>query len=117
MNMKKILVLLLTITMLTSAFSPALSVFANTGNGGTEDTTIKYVSLGDSMSNGLGFDQGYDKTPHKDNQGNLFHEGSNGYLEVAPDAYPAQFAAWLAGYEGTIPATQMRLVTGENAQH
>ena len=88
MNMKKILVLLLTLTMLTSAFSPALSVFANTGDDQTSDKPIKYVSIGDSMSNGLGFwDNGYDATKH------------NGYLEVVPDAYPAQFAAWLAGMD------------------
>ena len=95
MNMKKILVLLLTLTMLTGAFAPAIGVFAATE---TSNETIKYVSLGDSMSNGLGFDKGYDKTdnPNTDNDGN------NGYLEVAPDAYPAQFAAWLAGYEGEI---------------
>ena len=92
MNMKKILVLLLTLTMLTSAFAPTLGVFAEELKAGASETkekeTIKYVSLGDSMSNGLGLD-GYDSTEH------------NGYLEVAPEAYPAQFAAWLAGEQAS----------------
>ena len=39
--------------------------------------TVRYVSLGDSMTNGLGL-PGYK---------------NGGYLEVAPDAYPAQVAA------------------------
>ena len=86
MNMKRTLVLLMTLVMLVSAFSPVLNVFAeelhNHGDSTDTKTELNYVSLGDSMTNGIGMD-GYDSTGH------------NGYLEVAPDSYPAQFADWL----------------------
>ena len=59
-----------------------------------QEKTTYYVSLGDSMTNGLGMLSGYDT------------HNSNGYMEVAYDAYPAQFSAWLAGYEGQISAGQ-----------
>ena len=59
-----------------------------------QQKTIHYVSLGDSMTNGFGMLSGYDE--HK----------TNGYLEVASDAYPAQFSAWMAGYGGPISAGQ-----------
>ena len=104
MNMKKILVLLLTLTMLTGAFAPTLGVFAEELKAGASETqekeTIYYVSLGDSMSNGLGL-SGYDETVHE----GTTNKGTNGFLEVAPDAYPAQFAAWLAGYTDEITAS------------
>ena len=90
MNMKRTLVLFLSLVMLLSAFGPTLNVFAealhNHAEGDTK-TTIDYVSLGDSMTNGIGMD-GYDSTGH------------NGYLEIAPDSYPAQFAEWLKGETG-----------------
>ena len=90
MNMKRTLVLFLSLVMLLSAFGPTLNVFAealhNHAEGDTK-TTIDYVSLGDSMTNGIGMN-GYDSTGH------------NGYLEIAPDSYPAQFADWLKGETG-----------------
>ena len=91
MNMKRTLVLFLTLVMLLSAFGPTLNVFAealhNHAEGDDTKTTINYVSLGDSMTNGIGMD-GYDSTGH------------NGYLEIAPDSYPAQFTEWLKGETG-----------------
>ena len=88
MNTKRILVLLMTFVMLVSTFAPTLSVFAEElHNHETEKETLEYVSLGDSMTNGIGLD-GYDST------------GSNGYLEVAPDSYPAQFTEWLKEFTG-----------------
>ena len=58
----------------------------------TENREINYVSLGDSMTNGYGL-SGYDVC---------------GYLEVAKDAYPAKFSAWLAGFDGAIADGQTR---------
>ena len=103
MNMKKILVLVLTLTILMSTFAPALNVFANEVQKEEESTSkepIKYVSMGESMTNGFGLD-GYDTTDNP----NSTNDGNHGYLEVAPEGYPAQFAAWLAGYTGEIPVS------------
>ena len=93
--MKRVFVLILVFSMLLATFSPALGVVAENlqssdqsvqGTGGT----INYVSLGDSMTNGMGM-PGYK---------------NGGYLEVAPASYPAQFAAFLAGYTGAIAEGQ-----------
>ena len=94
MNFKRILVLVMTFAMLLSTFAPTLGVFAEelqnqtkgTNTPGNKDT-LEYVSIGDSMTNGIGMD-GYDAT------------GKNGYLEEAPDAYPSQFAGWLESFTG-----------------
>ena len=90
MNMKRILVLVMTFAMLVTTFAPTLGVFADyvAGNGDNgKDGTLDYVSIGDSMTNGIGM-PGYDAT------------GKNGYLEEAPDAYPSQFAGWLESFTG-----------------
>ena len=90
MNFKKILVLVMTFAMLLGTFAPTLGVFADyvAGNGDNgADGTLDYVSIGDSMTNGIGMD-GYDAT------------GKNGYLEEAKDAYPSQFAGWLESFTG-----------------
>ena len=111
MNMKRILVLVMTLVMLVSAFAPTLSVFAEELHNHTEaqeKTEINYVSLGDSMTNGIGM-QGYDKEGMDTTE-----RGSNGFLEVAPDAYPSKFAAMLAGYTGTVELGQTRY-EGTNA--
>ena len=94
MNFKRILVLVMTFAMLLSTFAPTLGVFAEelqnqtkgTNTPGNKDT-LEYVSIGDSMTNGIGM-EGYDAT------------GKNGYLEEAPDAYPSQFAGWLESFTG-----------------
>ena len=64
-----------------------ISAFATEG-----DDTIKYVSLGDSMTNGYGLD-GYDD-PYK----------VNGFLDEVSGSYPAQFANWLVanGYADEV---------------
>ena len=110
MNMKRILVLVMTFAMLLSTFAPTIGVFAEELHDHAheleDDGVIDYVSLGDSMSNGIGFEEenGYDKTDNPDSN----NDGRNGYLEVASGAYPAQFAAWLAGYAGTIVGGQTK---------
>ena len=50
MNTKRILVLVLTLVMLVSAFMPTLSVFAAAGHDHDDESkeTLNYVSLGDS---------------------------------------------------------------------
>ena len=106
MSLKKILVLVMTFAMLISAFAPTLAVFAEETQRKSEENAkpeLNYVSLGDSMSNGMGM-EGYDV--NKDN--------TIGYLEVAPDAYPSKFAAWLAGFEGDVSVGQTEY-NGENA--
>ena len=60
MNLKRILVLVMTFAMLVTTFVPALTVFAEElDEGHTHETETKhYVSIGDSMTNGYGF-EGY----------------------------------------------------------
>lgn len=58
---------------------------------------LKYVSLGDSMSNGYGLD-GYD--------------GNTGVEDYGDDSYANQFAEWLAGeggYASTVDHTQLAM--------
>ena len=91
MNFKRILVLVMALVMLVSACAPAIHAtagaigYSESENGGE----IDYVSLGDSMTNGLGL-EGYD------------HLGNEGYLELAEGSYPDLFAGWLAGGDFTV---------------
>ena len=110
MNFKRILVLVMTFAMLLSTFAPTLGVFAEelqnqtkgTNTPGNKDT-LEYVSIGDSMTNGIGM-PGYDETVHVGST----NKGSNGYLEAAPDAYPAQFTEWLKSFTGkNVNLTQL----------
>ncbi|MBR5134171.1 MAG: hypothetical protein IKV35_01085 [Clostridia bacterium] len=57
--------------------------------------TLKYVSLGDSMTNGYG----------------LTNYDNNGYLTYGEEAYPNQFADWLvsAGYADEVEHTQLAM--------
>ena len=80
--------MLLATCLLLSVCSNGIAVFAQ------QQKTTYYVSLGDSMTNGLGMLSGYDA------------HGSTGYMEIASDAYPAQFSAWMAGYDGPISPGQ-----------
>ena len=86
--MMKALSSLIAAVMLLSVMVPAVSAIAEVHT--DTQTVLNYVSLGDSMTNGLGL-AGYDDT---------------GYLEVAPEAYPARFAQWLAGGTGEIAEGQ-----------
>ena len=82
--MKKVIILMLIMSMTMSILAYPISAEAIIDHE-TEKATLEYVSIGDSMTNGIGM-VGYDAT------------GKNGYLEVAPDAYPAQFAEWIKEY-------------------
>ena len=80
----------MTLVMIVSACAPTLSVFATAAHDHNETeakTELNYVSLGDSMSNGIGLEDGYDATMN------------NGYTEVSVSSYPSQFASWLAGVD------------------
>jgi len=62
------------------------------------EDTLKYVSLGDSMTNGYCL-EGYDV------YGDVY-----GYLTVVPEAYPAKFSAWLEEYTGkNVELTQLAI--------
>ena len=77
------------------AFSMAIPAFATPSS---EDETIVYVSIGDSMTNGYGL-EGY--------------SGESGVVNYANDSYANRFAAWLAGYDGEIEDDQV-VFTGTN---
>ncbi len=99
MNFKRILVLVMTFAMLLSTFAPTLGVFAENINNGTkeiESNEKHYVSIGDSMANGYGFDgyqQGNDGVNIINNQDKFYGAG----------AYPLQFEEYLKkqGYDVT----------------
>ena len=103
MNFKRILVLVMIFAMLMSTFSPALGVFADYVNEGAhshsqsgESKDKHYVSIGDSMANGYGFDgyqQGNDGVNIINNQDKFYGAG----------AYPLQFEKYLKeqGYDVT----------------
>ena len=99
MNFKRILVLVMTFAMLLSTFAPTLGVFAENINNGAkeiESNEKHYVSIGDSMANGYGFDgyqQGNDGVNIINNQGKFYGAG----------AYPLQFEKHLKeqGYDVT----------------
>ena len=96
MNFKRILVLVMTFAMLLSTFAPTLGVFAeniNNGAKGIESNEKHYVSIGDSMANGYGFDgyqQGNDGVNIIDNQDKFYGAG----------AYPLQFEKYLNKEQG-----------------
>ena len=90
MNFKRILVLVLTFAMLLSTFAPTLGVFAENLNNDAhehESNEKHYVSIGDSMANGYGFD-GYE-------QGEYGHDFYNGVGTYGAGAYPLQFEEYL----------------------
>ena len=116
MNMKRILVLVLTFTMLLSTFAPTLGVFAkyiDEYEHEHENGVIDYVSIGDSMTNGIGLMGGYDETDNPDTS----NDGNNGFLEVDFNSYPAQFAAWLAGFNEEIGKDQDVYVGDKGTVH
>ena len=93
---RNLIAMLLAVCMIAGMLP--VSVFASEGE------SVKYVSLGDSMTNGYGMD-GYEYLYHVGDSDmiecsnlecSLEHEvfhWANGYLQVAPDSYPAMIAA------------------------
>lgn len=105
MNFKKIIVLVMTFAMLISAFAPTLGVFAeeiNGAQGGDSSEKLNYVSIGDSMTNGYGF-EGYE-------QGSGFSydfldtEKNGGY---GNGTYPLQFEEYLEGKGYDVTHTKL----------
>ena len=95
MNFKRILVLVMTFAVLIGTFAPTLGVFAEEINEGTniqEKPDKNYVSIGDSMTNGYGFEgynQGENMTLENFIAGNgVYGEGS----------YALQFEKYLSQF-------------------
>ena len=90
MNFKRVLVLVVVFAMLTSTFAPALGIFATEINNNTNESTSEnkhYVSIGDSMTNGYGF-EGY-------LQGETGHDFLNGVGTYGEGSYALQFESYL----------------------
>ena len=84
---RSVTALVLAVCML---FGSTGTAFATGADGEGSEATKSYVSLGDSMTNGYGLN-GYEYT-YTDGAGESFNVNVNGYLQVAPEAYPAQVA-------------------------
>ena len=86
------LISLLLVFCLVLSFVPTLALTARAEEITETETPIVYVSIGDSMTNGYCLD-GY--------------EGNSGAVNYGMDSYANKFAAWLAGYTGTIKNDQV----------
>lgn len=80
-------VAMLLVLCMVAGFVPSVAFAAE-----EEEKPLVYVSIGDSMTNGYGL-PGYD--------------GESGIMNYGNNVYANQFAAWLAGYEGTIKDNQV----------
>ena len=76
----KALSILLVLTMLMAVCAPAISVAAISGIGDPDDNKLNYVSIGDSMTNGYGFD-GYNQGNKDDLNGDGIYEGEYNFYE------------------------------------
>ena len=103
MNFKRILVLIMTFAMIIGACAPAIQAFD-----GVIDTEhnhesslghLNYVSIGDSMSNGYGFD-GYA-------QGTDAHDFLNGVGTYGAGAYPTQIENYFKGLGYDVDHTKL----------
>jgi|GEM_PF-4610275 len=94
------LALAMTVTMTGDVFAVN---YKTDGTLVTKDENVKYVSLGESMTNGYGLD-GY-----RYNLNDIVDD-VNGYLQVCEDAYPYLFAKWLEEYTGkTVDFQQLAI--------
>ena len=84
----KALSLMLVLMMLMSVCAPTIGAAVST----TEDSHINYVSIGDSMTNGYGFEGYYQGNKTTDQYDFMTGEGVYG-----ADAYPLQFEKYLEG--------------------
>ena len=103
MKIKKILVLVMTFAMLLSAFAPTLGVFAEAGHDHDENGangTLNYVSIGDSMTNGYGF-EGYEQGQTNSDNHMSFDRFVAGEGVYGEGSYALQFADYLQslGYD------------------
>lgn len=103
MNFKRILVLIMTFAMVIGACAPAIQAFD-----GVIDTEhdhesclgqLNYVSIGDSMANGYGFD-GYA-------QGNDDHDFLNGVGTYGAGAYPTQIEEYFSSLGYHVDHTKL----------
>ena len=99
MNFKKILVLVMTFAMLLSTFAPTLGVFAGNYEGTTTNEKLNYVSIGDSMTNGYGF-EGY-------LQGKDAHNFLNGDGTYGAGSYALQLEEYFKGLGYDVNHTKL----------
>ena len=103
MNMKRILVFIMTLAMIVSACAPAIHAFDGVIDGEHNHESSKgnlnYVSIGDSMTNGYGFD-GYA-------QGTDDHDFANGVGTYGNGSYALQFENYLKGLGYDVDHTKL----------
>ena len=109
MKIKKILVLVMTFAMLLSAFAPTLGVFAEAGHAHDENDakgTLNYVSIGDSMTNGYGF-EGYEQGKTNSNNHMSLDRFIAGDGVYGDGSYALQFADYLQGLGYDVNHTKL----------
>ena len=94
----KALSLMLVLMMLMSVCAPTIGAAVSTA----EDSHINYVSIGDSMTNGYGFEGYYQGNKTTDQYDFMTGEGVYG-----ADAYPMQFEKYLEGKGYTVNHTKL----------
>ena len=103
MNFKRILVLIMTFAMIIGACAPAIQAFDGVidteHNHESSKGHMNYVSIGDSMSNGYGFD-GYA-------QGTDAHDFLNGVGTYGAGAYPTQLENYFKGLGYDVDHTKL----------
>ena len=109
MKIKKILVLVMTFAMLLSAFAPTLGVFAEAGHAHDENDakgTLNYVSIGDSMTNGYGF-EGYEQGKTNSNNHMSLDRFIAGDGVYGDGSYALQLADYLQGLGYDVNHTKL----------
>ena len=103
MNFKRILVLIMTFAMVIGACAPAIQAFDGVIDGEHNHESslgqLNYVSIGDSMANGYGF-EGYA-------QGTDAHDFLNGVGTYGAGAYPLQIEDYFAGLGYDVNHTKL----------
>ena len=118
MNFKRIMLLVLVLTMIVSACAPAIQAFDgvlgshehNHAESNTKKEEINYVSLGDSVANGVGL---------KDYVQNHPDFAFQDWASLPQDSFPAKFAAWLSGDDDGYNSVESNKFTykGESTVH
>ena len=106
MNMKRILVLVMTFAMLLGAFAPALGVFAGNHKETTTNEKLNYVSIGDSMANGYGF-EGYEQGKTVEGDYMTYDKFIAGDGVYGEGSYALQFADYLTGLGYDVNHTKL----------
>ena len=113
--LKRATSLLLSLLMVFSVCSTALVVYAEDNQGeSNESKTIKYVSLGDSMTNGYGFN-GYNQDKHTVSEDDHIDPSEYNYFDgtgvYGKGSYALQFEEYLKGIYGEENVEHTKLAT------